>query len=91
MVQGWPRGVGQHKAQRQRRQRRAQRWGKAGHQVIKGDAAQPQADGQGVGTVVGLRRIQPQWKTSILEVRYREQSDALKQALLNVSENLARL
>ena len=38
-----------------------------------------------------LRRLQPQWKTSILEVRYREQSDALKQALLNVSENLARL
>jgi hypothetical protein len=42
-------------------------------------------------TVDELRRIQPQWKTSILEVRYREQSDALKQALLNVSENLARL
>ena len=42
-------------------------------------------------TVDDLRRIQPQWKTSILEVRYREQSDALKQALLNVSENLARL
>lgn len=42
-------------------------------------------------TVDELRRLQPQWKTSILEVRYREQSDALKQALLNVSENLARL
>lgn len=42
-------------------------------------------------TVAELRRLQPQWKTSILEVRYREQSDALKQALLNVSENLARL
>jgi|GEM_PF-4603285 len=42
-------------------------------------------------TVEELRRLQPQWKTSILEVRYREQSDALKQALLNVSENLARL
>ncbi len=42
-------------------------------------------------TVAELRRIQPQWKTSILEVRYREQSDALKQALLNVKENLARL
>lgn len=42
-------------------------------------------------TVAELRRLQPQWKTSILEVRYREQSDTLKQALLNVSENLARL
>lgn len=42
-------------------------------------------------TVDELRRIQPHWKTSILEVRYREQSDALKQALLNVKENLARL
>ena len=46
---------------------------------------------EAVTTVDDLRRIQPQWKTSILEVRYREQSDALKQALLNVSENLARL
>lgn len=42
-------------------------------------------------TVLELRRLQPHWKTSILEVRYREQSDALKRALLNVSENLARL
>ena len=46
---------------------------------------------EAVTTVAELRRLQPQWKTSILEVRYREQSDALKQALLNVSENLARL
>jgi hypothetical protein len=46
---------------------------------------------EAAATVAELRRLQPQWKTSILEVRYREQSDALKQALLNVSENLARL